>query len=335
MSKIQVKIPASLVPRAKLDYDAEAAQIIGQDLILSDGFRIPALTPARLIALELVSSEFFMHPGTCDALDAAAAIVLCSCQRSMIQELTTAAPRAGAEPGTSEVQAQPGGVSAYPYLQKAAASWLAAHAVALKTDYARVCSWLLDVPFYGFSMRPGGDSGRAKYFIFDGVFVGGVLAPAAKLLATPLEMILWETPLCAIGHAIAQQDAALGVKGIERPPDLAALDRMMAEAEQRERTGLLHEWQYMDPVHYPLTETQANANPELIPLFEEIREAFLKSGGKPVDPAQFPVTPFASREACDSPLERRDVSPTAEVQAQPGACPAQGQNVNEDIGFYV
>lgn len=292
MSQIQVKIPASLVPRAKLDYDAEAAQIIGQDLILSDGCRIPALTPARLIALELVSSEFFMHPESCEALDAAAAIVLCSCQSSMIQELTTAAPRAGAEPGTAEVEApasSPRGLSAFPKLQKAAASWLAAHADALKTDYARVCSWLLDVPFYGFAMRPGGDSGRAKYFIFDGVFVGGVLAPAAKLLATPLEMILWETPLCAIGHAIAQQDASLGVKGIERPPDLKALDRMMAEAEEREKAGQLHPWQYMDPINYPVTQTQVDANPELIPVFDAIRDAFLKSGGKPVDPSLFPV----------------------------------------------
>ena len=314
MSKIQVKIPASLVPRAKLDYDAEAAQIIGQDLILSDGFRIPALTPARLIALELISSEFFMHPDTCDTLDASAAIVLVTCERCLVPEYTGDPER----------------------LRKSAASWLAAHADALKIDYARVCSWLLDVPFYGFAMRPGGDSGRAKYFIFDGVFVGGVLAPAAKLLATPLEMILWETPLCAIGHAIAQQDASLGVKGIERPPDLAALDRMMAEAEQRERTGLLHEWQYMDPVHYPLTETQANANPVLIPLFEEIRDAFLKSGGKPVDPALFPVTPSAPREASGDPSADRHDPATAEVEAlasrQPGA---RAQSENQDYGLYV
>ena len=324
MAKIQVKIPASLVPRAKLDYDAEAAQIIGHDLVLSDGCRIPALTPARLIALELISSEFFMHPATCDVLDAAAAIVICSCQRSMIQELTTASREASGDP-----------LSAFPELQKAAASWLATHADALKTDYARVSSWLLDVPFYGFSMRPGGDSGRAKYFIFDGAFVGAVLAPAAKLLATPLEMILWDTPLCTIGHAIAQQDAALGVKGIERPPDLAALDRMMAEAEQRERTGLLHEWQYMDPINYPITETQVNANPELIPLFDAIRDAFLKSGGKPVDPALFPVSHDTCEASGDPSADRNDPA-TAEVEAL--ASSPSGLSVkseNQDYGLYV
>ena len=137
----------------------------------------------------------------------------------------------------------------------------------------------------------GSEAGRSKYFIFDGVFVGAVLAPAAKLMATPLDQILWSTPLCTVGHAIAQQDASLGVKGIERPPDLKALDRMMAEAEAREKSGQLHDWQYIDPISYPLTETQAKANPSLMPLFDQIRDAFLKSGGRPVNPELFPVTP--------------------------------------------
>ena len=277
-----VKIPSSLVPRARIDYDAEARQILGQDLILADGYRIPPLTPARLIALELISSPFFMHPESCDIVDAASAIVLVSCERSMVPELTASSPEAA--PGSAPAQM-------FPLLYSAAASWLAAHIDALKADYFKICSWLLDVPFYGFSMRPGNEAGRSKYFIFDGVFVGAVLAPAAKLMATPLDQILWSTPLCTIGHAIAQQDASLGVKGIERPPDLKALDRMMAEAEQRELSGQLHDWQYIDPISYPLTETQAKANPSLLPLFDQIRDAFLKSGGRPVNPDLFPVTP--------------------------------------------
>lgn len=264
-----VKIPASLVPRAPIDYDAEARQIIGQDLILTDGYHIPPLTPARLIALELISSPFFMHPESCDIVDAASAIVLVSCERSMVPELTNNPDK----------------------LLSAAAVWLAAHVDALEANYQTICAWLLDVPFYGFAMRPGGNSGRSKYFLFDGVFTGAVLAPAAKLMATPLDQILWSTPLCTVGHAIAQQDASLGVKGIERPPDTKALDRMMAEAEQRELSGQLHDWQYIDPISYPLTDTQANANPSLIALFDQIRETYLKSGGRPVDPELFPVTP--------------------------------------------
>ena len=270
-----VKIPSSLVPRARIDYDAEARQIIGQDLILADGYRIPPLTAARLIALELINSPFFMHPESCDIVDAASAIVLISCERSMVPELT-------GDPDK---------------LLSAAGVWLAAHIDALKADYLTICSWLLDVPFYGFSMRPGSEIGRSKYFIFDGVFVGAVLAPAAKLMATPLDQILWSTPLCTVGHAIAQQDASLGVKGIERPPDLKALDRMMAEAEAREKSGQLHDWQYIDPISYPLTDTQAKANPSLLPLFDQIRDDFIRSGGKPVDPKLFPVpteTPCAS-----------------------------------------
>lgn len=288
-----IKIPSSLVPRSKIDYDAEARQIIGQDLILADGYRIPPLTPARLIALELVSSPFFLHPESCDIVDAAAAIVLVSCERSMVPELT-------GDPDK---------------FLSAAGAWLAAHIDALKADYLTICSWLLDVPFYGFSMRPGSGTGRSKYFIFDGVFVGAVLAPAAKLMSTPLDQILWSTPLCTVGHAIAQQDASLGVKGIERPPDLKALDRMMAEAEQREKSGQLHDWQYIDPVSYPLTDAQAQANPALIGLFDQIRDAYLKSGGRPVDPELFPVTPPEQNEPI--PPSAREAERTAAVEEPP------------------
>ena len=265
-----VKIPASLVPRAPVDYDAEARQIIGQDYVMSDGYHIPPLTAARLIALELISSPYFMHPESSDLIDAAAAIVLISCERSIVPELTNQPDK----------------------LLAAAGVWLAAHIDALSADYARITAWIIDVPFYGFAMRPGGSAGR-KLFIFDGAFVGAVLAPAAKLLCTSIEQILWSTPLCTVGHAIAQQDASLGVKGIERPPDLKALDRMMDEAEVREKSGQLHTWQYMDPVNYPLTDVQVNANPGLIPLFDQIRDEFIRSGGKPVDPDKYPV-PSAS-----------------------------------------
>ena len=265
-----VKIPASLVPRAHVDYDAEARQIIGQDYVMSDGYRIPPLTAARLIALELISSPYFMHPESSDLIDAAAVIVLISCERSMVPELTNQPDK----------------------LLAAAGVWLAAHIDALSADYARITAWIIDVPFYGFAMRPGGEAGR-KYFIFDGAFVGAVLAPAAKLLCTSIEQILWSTPLCTVGHAIAQQDASLGVKGIERPPDIKALDRMMEEAETREKSGQLHTWQYVDPVNYPLTDVQVNANPGLIPLFNQIRDEFIRSGGKPVDPDKYPV-PSAS-----------------------------------------
>lgn len=287
-----VKIPTSLVPRAHVDYDAEARQIIGQDYVMSDGYRIPALTAARLIALELISSPYFMHPESSDLIDAAAAIVLISCERRMIPELTNQPDK----------------------LLAAAGVWLAAHIDALSADYAKITAWIIDVPFYGFAMRPGGSAGR-KYFIFDGAFVGAVLAPAAKLLCTSIEQILWSTPLCTVGHAIAQQDASLGVKGIERPPDIKALDRMMNEAEAREKSGQLHAWQYMDPVNYPLTDVQVNANPGLISLFDQIRDAFLKSGGRPVNPELFPVTPPEQNEPISP--SAREAERTAAVEEPP------------------
>ena len=95
-----IKIPVSYVPRARVDFDAEARQILRPDFVLSDGFRVPPLTAGRLVALELVSSPFFLHPFDCDALHTAAALVLLTCERPLVEEFT-APYRAGANPGRS------------------------------------------------------------------------------------------------------------------------------------------------------------------------------------------------------------------------------------------
>lgn len=268
-----VKIPVNLVPRAFVDYDMEQRQILGQPLVLSDGFRVPPLTAARLMALELVCSDFFLHPAECSDQDAAAAIVLVTCSRELVQDLTGAAP------------------DAPDALASAASSWLDAHGDTLGTDYALLVRWILQVPFYGFDMRPKEGAAAPRPCWFDGEFLGGILAPAAKLLATPLETILWKTPLCVVGHAIAQQDASLGVKGVERPPDLAALKRLMSEAAAREKRGELHPWQYADPETHSLSAEQFKANPALGAFFEKMRADFRKNGRRPLDPAAYPLPP--------------------------------------------
>lgn len=263
---MQIRIPVNCVPRAYVDYDGEARQILGQDLVLADGFRVPPVTPARLIALELVESGFFLHAESCDMVDAAIAVVLISCERSAVAELTSDRDK----------------------LLAAAGSWLCAHVDALVADYAKLCSWILVIPFHGFNMLPRNGSGPGKPFWFDGAFAGSVLAAASKILATPFDAILWHTPLCTVWHAIAQHEASLGVKGVERPPDKRALKTMMDEAAAREARGELHPWQYADPFAYRLTDAQAQANPALIPWFRTLRAEFEKNGRRPLDPAAFP-----------------------------------------------
>ena len=314
---IPVKIPAGLVPRAYVNYDAEARAVLGLPLVLSDGFEIPPFTAGRLIAWEIVSTPFFLHSDTCDPLDAAAAIVLATCDPAQIPDLL-AEDRALAEQRTSEVQAQPGGLRAYPRLKKAAADWLLAHGAALATDYQRIVEWLLVTPATGFLMRDQGKPAAQREWWFDGTFAGGVLAPACRMLGVSFNEILWYIPLCVVGHAVAQHDAAIGVKGIERPPDRAALDRMMKEAEERERRGELHPWQYLDPINYPLTQTQAEANPDLIGRWQDIVESWHKKHS----PA--PPEDTDPREAsADTSADRNDPA-TAEVQAS-SSCASEAE----------
>ena len=305
-----VKIPANLVPRAFVDYDMEHHQLLRHDYVLPDGCRIPPLTAARLMALELVCSEFFLHPQTCTQLDIAAALVLMTCRQSLVEELTARAASASEAEQTTQVQALPAplGMRAFPDLYAAAAAFLNAHGDAMVADYPRLVRWCIEVPFYGFDMIPKTGGGQPHECWFDGEFVGSVVAPVAKILSTPVEFVLWETPLCLVWHTVAQHAAAYGVKHVERPPDEAVLKAMMKEAAERESRGELHSWQYADPLSYGLTDAQANANPALIGLFADMRIAFEKNGHKPLDPADFPLPEKPSA----SEAER-----TTQVQAPP------------------
>lgn len=352
-----IKVPVSYVPRARIDYDAEARQILGQALVLPDGFRVPPLTAGRLIALEIVSSPFFLHPFDCDPLDAAAAVVLLSCERKLVEEFTddrsasadpSAARDAQATGAVEGLPSSPRGLSAYPKLSEAAAIWFSAHGEAMVAAYDRLVDWILDVPFYGLTMIPG-DPPPPREFWFSGEFAGGVVAAAAKLLATPFDRVLWEVPLCTVGHALAQQAAAYGVKHVERPPDKTALKRIMQEAAAREKAGELHPWQFEDPISYSLTDTQANANPALIGLFARMRAEYERTGHKPIDPAKFPLpAPPSAPEAeqtvtvqatscpplCVSvPLDGRDVRSTVAVQGLPWSPRglSAANNSNQDL----
>lgn len=312
----QIKIPVSLVPRAYVDYDMEQQQILRHDFMLPDGFRVPPLTAARLMALELICSDFFLHPDTCGQLDIAAALVLLTCRQSLVEELTRKAPsaseaadyssggaasreafcdsvasaaRTGDNPSAGAACGPHGLSAAYPKLCEAAASLLQAHGDAILADYPRLVRWCIQVPFYGFDMIPKSGPAAQKQCWFDGEFAGSVIAQASKILATPVEFVLWETPLCLVWHAIAQHAAAFGVKHIERPPDESVLKRMMTDAAAREARGELHSWQYADPISYGLTDAQANANPALIELFARMRADFERGGHKPLDPADYPI----------------------------------------------
>lgn len=248
-----IRIPASLVPHAFVDYDMEAQQILGFTFPLPDGFEVPPLTAAMLVAMELAECRFVIDPQHAETLDAAAAIVLMRAAIDAPETLfdLTADPKA---------------------LRRQAAAWLSGHARALSDVCELVVRWICEVPFYGYFMRPGAASGggRPKEFWFDGAFAGGLLAPAAKALATPVCEVMWHTPLCLVWHTVAQQEGALTGKPVDRPPDLAALDRLMEEAAAREDRGELHPWQIQAPDAYGLTERQVRANPALIGVFAQI-----------------------------------------------------------------
>lgn len=321
-----VKIPVHLVPRAYVDYDMEQQQILRHSFVLRDGFRVPPLTAGRLMALELISSEFFLRPGSCTQFDIGAALVLMTCRQHLVEDFTRKSQSASEAADNPSAGSACRGLSAtYPKLAQTASALFEAHADAILADYPALVRWCAEVPFYGYDMLPKQGSGASKPCWFDGEFAGSVLAPASKILSTPFEMILWDTPLCIVWHAIAQQAAAFGTKGVERPPDKAVLKKMAAEAQAREERGELHHWQFEDPIGYGLTAVQFKANPALAPFFKKILADFERGGGKPLNPADYPLpTAPVSGDSTTEPSGMQDACPTITVQAQFADCTEQG-----------
>jgi hypothetical protein len=311
-----VKIPVSVVPRARVDFDAEARQILGFPLQLhADGhlnLAVPPLTAARLVALELVTSQFFLHPDSCDPQDVAIALTILTAPRVLIPRLT----------------------ADQAFLDARASDLLRIYASEIAARYNELVAWIRTVPFYGFLMGPDGKPPEGEMW-FDGAFVGATVAPAARILSMPVDRVLWETPLCLVGHAVVQHAAALGAKGVERPPDRAALKRIMDDAAARELAGQLHPWQYADPVCYPLTDTQAQANPALIELFARIRAEYDRTH-RPVDPDRFPVPPPASAGESERtfavqepPVSASEAERTSEVQEPPAFAYSINRSAND------
>jgi len=116
-------------------------------------------------------------------------------------------------------------------------------------DFIELRDWL-NVGFAGFGMIPSGDGGSEQLFGMDSF--GAIVSAIGGDLGKTYDEMLWNVPLCIIGHTVAQKSKQNGAKGIARPKDNAHMREQLDKAQACKEAGTLYEWQEREPLRYDL-----------------------------------------------------------------------------------
>jgi len=136
--------------------------------------------------------------------------------------------------------------------------------------------------FSGYEMIPNMGGGAWMPYLFGAETIAGV-AMVSEKLNIRYDDVIWDVPLCLIGHIAACETRRNGVKGVTRPKDEDDIRLQLKLANEREAKGELHPWQISRPDIYPLTAKQEKARPEIKKEYADAFKSFLKEKEKPVD----------------------------------------------------
>lgn len=260
--KLTIKIPTAFVPPKDIPYEEEVLSFLGASCINRPINRQPKSLP------------FPPTAGTYALLEVANARWLCDLNASAEDRLITLYILAAREQALDLV-AHAFRSKDRSTLENAAAEYCTTHFDDLSPRLTEIYRSLTEYAQLGFEMIPPDPAGKAEPMWFSARYLAQIVYVAGSTLATSPFRAIWRLPLTMMGHVLAIHAAANGVKHIERPPNVEALDRLVAEAEEREYRGELHPWQRIDPIGYPLTPTQTAARFAIVEEFNNI----LKSKG--------------------------------------------------------
>jgi len=128
----------------------------------------------------------------------------------------------------------------------------------------------VELCYSGYEMLPGGGGCNRKY-----LFAGEAYGAVCSHSVAAHEELIWNTPMCLLGHVAAHNAVVNGVKGVGRPKDREDTKLQIRLANEAEARGELHQWQRDYPDTFPPSPTQCKF-PGLLAEFE----AILKAKGK-------------------------------------------------------
>lgn len=246
---------AELLP---VDREEEILQSLNGTLDVG-GIPFPSPFPAYFTMLDLVDNQIFADPEHAEVQDFAIALWLLQADRKQSLPLAMEYVR-----GQKKL------------LQDASMRFYTDHYLAFSQSYRAFLSWIRITPWYGFSLIPSTGEASLRLvspYLYDAPWMGSIIRSYASITCEPPDKILWETSVCRIGHVLAADAAAHGLK-IRRPEDPESVKRKIKEAEAREKAGELHPWQRehpFDPIKGRISDTQIAARFEILAEMEEIK----------------------------------------------------------------
>lgn len=250
-----MRIPVRYVPnrKKKIDFDAEAAAFLAGAFFLQDGLEIPSPPMGYFTVLELITSNFFLQPLSCNEEDFFIAMALLLAGRKAVFLADEY------RKGRREL------------LIQEAEKFAAEHGECAIKEYEHILHEVLILPFEGLAMLPV-ENGLQKEFIFDAEYLASLAGCVAMTTGGSIDSVLWDMPLLQAGHIRAFRARYEGNDRIERPDDPEAIKAALKEAEEREGKGELHPWQIAEPQKYPPTEKQIQARFSIIAEHKELLE---------------------------------------------------------------
>jgi hypothetical protein len=235
-------VPGHYIKQAPVDWQLEFVASAGGSLRIGRA-QIPAVSFGVWAMLELIDCDFVHPQKEPTAGGAIVAAYLCAAGKDAMP-LVQRNLSAGLEGVPLNLdEPNPGDA-----LGIAAMIWATDNALE-PDDLIKLQEWL-NVSFSGFGMIPSGDGGGEYIFGVDSF--GAMVASVGADLGIDHERLMWQTPLCLIGHAVAQKSKQNGAKGIARAKDPAHIKQQFEEAQRRHDAGELYEWQEKEPLRYGL-----------------------------------------------------------------------------------
>lgn len=267
--KIPVDVPVRYVKSKDIDSDLETRACLAMPFYV-DGYEIRPPSFGVWSLLELINSKFVIDFMSCTFHGCTQALYLNHFRRDALDDVNGYCRDSDSDKVRLETE-----------FDRKVRKW--AKKITWIEDpqsWMEVREWFA-YSWNGYDMFPK-TGGGTDFSWYGGVSLGGMISAIGSEFGVRYDELIWDIPLCLIGHSIAQKAAQNGHKHIGRPYDEDDIKLQLELAQKRELRGELHPWQIDDPLGRCLTEEQkVNGGQKLINKFTRLQKDKRKELGIP------------------------------------------------------
>lgn len=263
------QVPAHYIKFKQIDYDAEIFAALSVPFVLA-GLELAPPSIGVMSLLEVVDNPIFNEPQDATAFDFYRALFIASDGRKAAPLVRDWTLQGGKEKFNPEKK------DTWLSWDREIEKFSDDHPVKEASDIFRFREFLIANTFNGYEMIPDTCPSGHMPYVFGAETIAATLRMCAGL-GMSKDQIIWDMPLCVVGHMAACEARKNGVKGVSRPKDEGDIKKQLADANERESKGELHPWQIKEPDMYGLQESQIKARPEVKTEYNAILKACLKA----------------------------------------------------------